>query len=54
MVNAIKISRTSNVILLERTMKLHLFLAIMDLLSLLAYPILYIVHRARKKMGDKK
>jgi hypothetical protein len=34
-------------------MKLYLILALMDLLILLAYPILYIVHRARKKMGDK-
>jgi hypothetical protein len=54
MVNAIKISGTSNVILLERAMKLHLYLVIMDLLILLAYPILYIVHQVRKKMGDKK
>lgn len=33
-------------------MKLHMIFAVMDLLILLAYPILYIVHRARK-MGDK-
>lgn len=35
-------------------MKLYLLFAVMDLLILLAYPIVYIVHRVRKKMGVKK
>lgn len=34
-------------------MKLYLFFALFDLLILLAYPIVYIVHRIRKMMGVK-
>jgi hypothetical protein len=34
-------------------MKLALFFAVIDLLILLAYPIVYIIHRARKTMKDK-
>jgi hypothetical protein len=34
-------------------MKLALFFAIIDVLILLAYPIVYIVHRTRKAMKDK-
>jgi hypothetical protein len=34
-------------------MKLALFFALIDLFILLAYPIVYIIHRARKAMGDK-
>lgn len=35
-------------------MKLYLLSAIMDLLILLAYPIVYIAYRVRKKMDEKK
>jgi hypothetical protein len=34
-------------------MKLHLLFIIIDILILLAYPIVYIVHRVRKVMGVK-
>jgi hypothetical protein len=34
-------------------MKLALFFALIDLLILLAYPVVYLVHRARKAMKDK-
>jgi hypothetical protein len=34
-------------------MKLYLLFAVMDLLILLAYPVVYIVHQVRKKMGVK-
>jgi hypothetical protein len=34
-------------------MKLALLFAVIDLLILLAYPIVYIIHRARKAMQDK-
>ncbi len=35
-------------------MKLYLFFAVIDLLILLAYPVVYIVHRVRKMMGSKE
>ncbi len=35
-------------------MKLYLLFAVIDLLTLLAYPIVYIVHRLRKMMGTKQ
>jgi cell division protein FtsL len=35
-------------------MKLTLFFAAIDLLILLAYPVVYIVHRVRKMMNEKK
>ena len=34
-------------------MKLYLLSAVIDLLILLAYPIVYIVHRLRKMTGSK-
>jgi hypothetical protein len=34
-------------------MKLYLLFAMMDLLILLAYPIVYIIHKTRKMMGLK-
>ena len=34
-------------------MKLYLLLAVIDLLTLLAYPIIYIVQRLRKRLGAK-
>lgn len=34
-------------------MKLYLLLAVIDLLILLAYPIVYIVHRLRRLTGIK-
>ena len=34
-------------------MKLYLLIAAIDLLILIAYPIVYIVHRVRKMMGSK-
>jgi hypothetical protein len=35
-------------------MKLTLFFAVIDLLILLAYPVVYIVHHVRKAAGMKK
>lgn len=35
-------------------MKLYLLFAVIDLLILLAYPVVYIVHRVRKLMGEKQ
>jgi hypothetical protein len=34
-------------------MKLYLFFVLIDLLILLAYPIVYIIHRVRRMMGVK-
>jgi hypothetical protein len=34
-------------------MKLYLLFAIIDALILLAYPIVYIIHRVRRMMGVK-
>jgi hypothetical protein len=34
-------------------MKLYLIFAVIDLLILLAYPIVYIAHRVRKMMNSK-
>jgi hypothetical protein len=34
-------------------MKLYLLFVVIDLLVLLAYPIVYIIHRVRKWMGAK-
>lgn len=34
-------------------MKLYLFFALIDLLILLAYPIVYIIYHIRKVMGVK-
>ncbi len=34
-------------------MKLYLLFAIIDILILLAYPIVYIIHRVRRLMGVK-
>jgi hypothetical protein len=34
-------------------MKLYLLFAMMDMLILLAYPIVYIIHQIRKVMGLK-
>ena len=35
-------------------MKLYLFFAVIDLLILLAYPIVYVVHRVRKVMNVRQ
>ncbi len=35
-------------------MKLYLFFAVIDLLILLAYPIVYVVHRVRKIISVKQ
>jgi len=35
-------------------MKLYLLFAVIDLLILLAYPVVYITHQVRKSMGVKK
>jgi hypothetical protein len=35
-------------------MKLHLLFAVIDLLILLAYPVVYIVHHVRRSMGMKR
>jgi hypothetical protein len=35
-------------------MKLQVLFAVIDLLILLAYPVVYIVHRVRKMMGLKQ
>ncbi len=35
-------------------MKLTLFFAVIDLLILLAYPVVYIAHHVRKARGMKK
>jgi hypothetical protein len=34
-------------------MKLNLLFAVIDVLILLAYPVVYIIHLIRKKMGVK-
>ena len=34
-------------------MKLYLLLAAIDLMILLAYPLVYVIHRIRKMMGVK-
>jgi hypothetical protein len=34
-------------------MKLYLIFAVIDLLILIAYPIVYIAHRVRKMMNSK-
>ncbi len=34
-------------------MKLYLFFVLIDLLILLAYPVVYIVHHIRRMMGVK-
>lgn len=34
-------------------MKLHLLFIVIDILILLAYPIVYIIHHIRKVMGVK-
>jgi len=34
-------------------MKLYLLFAVIDLMILLAYPIVYIIHQIRKLMGSK-
>jgi hypothetical protein len=34
-------------------MKLYLFFALIDALILLAYPVVYLIHRIRKLMGVK-
>jgi hypothetical protein len=34
-------------------MKLYLFFAIIDILILLAYPIVFVIHYIRKMMGVK-
>jgi hypothetical protein len=34
-------------------MKLYLLLAAIDLMILLAYPVVYVIHRIRKMMGVK-
>jgi len=35
-------------------MKLTLFFVVIDLLVLLAYPVVYVLHHMRKLMGTKK
>jgi len=35
-------------------MKLYLLFAVIDLLILLAYPVVYIVYRVRKAVSEKK
>lgn len=35
-------------------MKLYLLFAVIDMLILLAYPIVYVAHHVRKMMGVKK
>jgi len=37
----------------ETNMKLNLLFIVIDILILLAYPIVYIIHRIRKAMGVK-
>jgi hypothetical protein len=37
----------------KKEMKLYLIFAVIDLLILLAYPIVYITHRIRKMMNSK-
>ena len=39
---------------MEVPMKLYMLFAVIDLLILLAYPIVYIVHQVRKMMGSKQ
>lgn len=34
-------------------MKLYLLLAAIDIMILLAYPVVYVIHRIRKMMGVK-
>ncbi len=34
-------------------MKLYLFFAVIDLLILLAYPIVYVVHHVKKMLGGR-
>jgi hypothetical protein len=34
-------------------MKLYLLFAVIDLMILLIYPVVYIIHRIRKLMGSK-
>ncbi len=34
-------------------MKLYLIFAVIDLLILIAYPIVYVVHHVRKMLGSK-
>ena len=35
-------------------MKLYLFFAIIDLIILMAYPIVYVIHRVRKMILQRK
>jgi len=35
-------------------MKLYLFFALIDLLILLAYPIVYVVHHVKKRLGGRQ
>ncbi len=35
-------------------MKLYLFFAVIDLIILLAYPIVYVIHRVRKMMHGRR
>ena len=36
-----------------KSMKLYLLFAVIDIMILLAYPIVYVIHRIRKMMGVK-